>query len=55
MIVLLSASAGAILGGVMAKRREGNRLDIAQYSVVLAIVGGLVGMILTVVVERLLT
>lgn len=55
MIVIFSAIAGAVLGAVMAKRRDGNRLDIAQYSAVLAIVGGLGGMILTVIVERLLT
>lgn len=55
MIVIFSAIVGAIWGGLLAKRREGNRLDIAQYAGVLAILGGLIGMVLTIVAERMLT
>ena len=31
-LVILAALTGAVIGGITAKRRKGNRLDIAQYA-----------------------
>lgn len=52
MIVILLAIAGALLGGITAKRRKGNKADIAQYAVGYAILFALIGLILTIVVEK---
>ena len=54
MIILLTALAGAALGATTARRRGGNRLDIAQYTAVGAIVGAILGMFGTVALERML-
>ena len=48
MIVIGTALLGAILGGLQARKRQGNRLDIAQYAASYAIAFGLIGMIITV-------
>jgi len=55
MIVIFGALCGAGLSGWTASRRKGNRLDIAQYATVGAIAGGLVGLLITILVERMLT
>jgi uncharacterized protein YcfJ len=53
MIIPLSLSVlGALAGGFTAHRRKGNGFDIAQWAVVWAILGGLVGMVLLVLVSR---
>lgn len=52
MIVLVGAVLGAIWGGMSAKRRRGNRLDIVQYAVVYAIIGALLGLIGTIAIEK---
>lgn len=55
MIVLVFLVVGAVIGGVTARRRAGNRLDIAQYAAVYAIGFALLGLVLTIVIERSLT
>lgn len=52
MIVILGALLGAIIGGTTAKRRKGNVADIAQYATGYAIAFGLLGFILTIIVEK---
>ncbi|SDY28253.1 apolipoprotein acyltransferase [Citreimonas salinaria] len=54
MIILLGILGGAIAGALVARRRKGNAADIAQYAVVYAIAFGLLGFIVTIVIERLL-
>ncbi len=54
MIVLFGAIAGAVLGWRSAAKRGGNRLDIAQYAGVGAIIGALLGLFVTIGVERVL-
>lgn len=55
MIVIFGALFGAGWRGWTAARLKGNKYDIAQHAVVGAIIGGLVGLILTIIVERLVT
>ncbi|WP_217810044.1 hypothetical protein [Salibaculum griseiflavum] len=43
---------GALAGAVMAKRKGGGALDIAQWAAVLAIILGLVGLFITVGITR---
>ena len=43
---------GAILGGVMAKRRGGKTADLLQWAAVMAIVCGLIGLFLLIFIER---
>ncbi|SDW47718.1 apolipoprotein acyltransferase [Roseicitreum antarcticum] len=54
MIVLFCMIAGAVYGGWRAKRRGGNGFDAAQYAAVFAIIGAIVGLFVTIGVERLL-
>ena len=54
MIVLLFAIVGALLGGYTARKRNGNRKDIAQYAAGYAMAFIIVGMILTVIIHRTL-
>lgn len=54
MIVLFSSGVGALWGGYLAKRRGGNRLDIAQYAASLAILLGVAGLFITIAVHRAL-
>lgn len=43
---------GALFGGYTAWRRKGNRLDIAQYAAVYAIMFALFGLIIAIVIYR---
>ena len=52
MIVLLAALMGALIGGMTARRRRGNRLDIAQYAAGYALAFAVAGMIGTVLIDR---
>lgn len=53
MIVLGAALIGAIIGGMTARKRGGNGLDIAQYAASFAIAFAIVGLIATVVIHRM--
>lgn len=52
MIVLVAALAGAILGGFIAKRRDGKVADIAQYATSFAIAFAIVGLVVTIIIHR---
>jgi hypothetical protein len=54
MFILISALTGAIIGGLTAHRRQGNRLDIAQYAAGYAMAFTVVSMILAVILDRTL-
>ncbi|MDW4497695.1 apolipoprotein acyltransferase [Sulfitobacter sp. D35] len=54
MIVILAAIAGAVIGGMTAARRNGNRKDIAQYAAGYALAFTVVGLIATVILDRTL-
>ncbi|WP_299149953.1 apolipoprotein acyltransferase [uncultured Tateyamaria sp.] len=55
MIVLAAAILGAIIGGMTARKRGGNRLDIAQYATGYALAFVVVGLIITVSIDRILS
>ena len=48
MIVIVAAILGALIGGFTARKRNGNKLDIAQYAAGYALAFIIVGMIATV-------
>lgn len=52
MIVILTTLAGAVIGGLTAKKRNGKLADIAQYATVYAIAFGIVGMLATIMIHR---
>lgn len=54
MIVILAATAGAIWGGLLARRRGGKAADIAQYAAGYGIALALGGMFVTIFLERML-
>ena len=54
MVVLAGLVIGALWGVQVARRRRGNRMDIAQYAAVGAIAGGLLGLFATIGLERML-
>ncbi len=53
MIILICGILGATLGALSAKRRKGNRLDMAQYGAAYAIAFMIVGMFVTILIEKL--
>jgi hypothetical protein len=53
MIVLAGALFGGIYGALLARKREGSKLDMAQYAAGFGIAFGLVGLFLTIFVERM--
>lgn len=55
MIVIIAALFGAIVGTVTAKKRGGNGLDIAQYAAGFALAFVVVGLIATVVLDRIVS
>ena len=55
MIALGLAFLGTFTGGITAYRRGGNRKDIAQYAAGFGMAFLIVGMILTVLLDRALT
>lgn len=55
MIVIAGAIIGAILGALTAKKRNGTRADMWQYGTVYAIAFSLAALILTIVIEKLIT
>ncbi|MBM9595109.1 hypothetical protein [Roseitranquillus sediminis] len=54
MIVLAGVIGGALWGVLLARKRGGNRLDMAQHAAVLALILGIVGLALTIALHRLL-
>jgi hypothetical protein len=54
-LVLAAALIGAVIGGITAKRRKGNGLDIAQYAAGFALAFAVVGMIAFVIYARSVT
>lgn len=54
MLVIGGLVIGALWGGFSAKRRGGKPADIAQYATVYAILLGLLGLFVTIAIERLL-
>lgn len=54
MIILAGLVIGAIWGAVYVRRRGGSGFDLAQYMAAWAILGGILGTIATLGVERLL-
>ncbi len=52
MIYIPAALIGGLIGGLSAKRRGGKGLDIAQYVAVYAIVFALLGLIVTIILDR---
>lgn len=54
MIVLAGVVAGAFIGAQTARKRGGNRLDMAQYAAVWGMIGGVVGLFATIAIERML-
>jgi hypothetical protein len=54
MIVLAGLGLGAFWGVQSARKRGGNRMDMAQYGTVYAILFGLVGLFATIGLEKVL-
>ena len=54
MIVIGALILGAILGALSAKKRGGNTADLLQYGAVYAIGFGIVGLLVTIFVDRAL-
>ena len=52
MIIIPSALFGALLGALTARRRGGNRLDMAQYAGVFALIFAVLGLIVTIALDR---
>ena len=55
MIIIVLAIAGVLIGGFTAKKRGGNRKDIAQYAAGYGIAFLIVGLIATVLIDRILS
>lgn len=53
MIVYVAMVIGALFGGLRAHRRQGTGLDIAQYAGVYLILFGILGMFLTIFLDRM--
>ena len=52
MIVIVLGIFGGLYGGILAQKRGGNRKDIAQYAAGYGMAFMIVGMILTVLIDR---
>ncbi len=53
MYVIAGLILGALLGGMTAKRRGGRPLDIAQYAAVYALIFAVIGIFITVALNRI--
>ena len=53
MFVLIGAILGAALGALNAKRRKGNRADIAQYAFVYGMGCAVIGLFVTIIIHRM--
>ena len=54
MIIFAGLVFGALWGGMLARKRGGSRLDIAQYAGSFAIAGGILALFLSVFIDRML-
>ena len=54
MIVIILGILGALIGGFTARKRNGNRKDIGQYAAGYAMAFMIIGLIVTVLVDRML-
>ena len=54
MIVIAALVIGAVLGWRRARQLRGNRMDRIQFAVVFAMVFGIIGIILTVLIDRMI-
>ncbi|MEL6644629.1 MAG: hypothetical protein AAFQ79_11895 [Pseudomonadota bacterium] len=54
MIIIAGALSGAAWGAYLAKAREGTKLDMAQYAAGFAIAFALLGLFVTIFLERML-
>ncbi len=54
MIIIASFFIGALAGGLRARSRKGNRLDIAQYSAVYGMIFALIGLLITISLGRMI-
>jgi len=52
MIVIGTGLIFSIYGGLLARRRNGKSLDIAQYAAGFALFGAIIGMVLTIAIDR---
>ncbi|MEL7125197.1 MAG: apolipoprotein acyltransferase [Pseudomonadota bacterium] len=52
MIYIPAALIGGVIGGFTAKRRGGKGLDIAQYAAAYGIAFALLGLIVTIILDR---
>jgi len=55
MIVIGLALLGIVIGAMTARKRKGNRKDIAQYAAGYGMAFLIVGMFLTVIIDRILS
>lgn len=53
MIIFAGIVLGAFWGARVARRRQGNRLDVAQYAAIYAILGAILGVFASVAVDRM--
>ena len=53
MIVIAGLLFGALLGADRARRRQGTGFDIAQYAAAHAILFGLLGLFMTILIDKL--
>ena len=53
MIVLAGFLLGALWGALHARRRKGNRLDVAQYAGIFGIIGAVIGLLAAVILDRM--
>ncbi len=54
MIVIAGALIGALTGGMTARHRKGNAADIAQYAAGFGICFALLGLIVTIALDKIL-
>ncbi len=54
MLIIAGLLLGALWGGLLARRRRGSRFDIAQYAAGFAILFAIIGLLATVLLDRML-
>lgn len=54
MIVISAFVFGALFGWMRARNRKGNRLDMVQYAAIFGILFAIIGLFVTLILERML-